>query len=449
MQSENTEDRLFGEKGILDLRWGDTIMNYAPVVVFAYNRYEEIVRAMYALSRNIGAQYTDVYIFSNAALSTNINDEYNVTRIRQTLQQFAGYFHSYQIICREVNEGANANMLNGIDYIIKKYGSVIVLEDDILTCPAFLSFMNQALQKYELNTEIFSICGYNPVVKELNMSCDSFSYSAFRSWGWAIWKDRWETFSWNEDLLDKIDLTYMHSQAPIYLTTLHEDIVFPTGENIYMDYKLACKQFSKRQRVIYSVRSLCDNIGLNIAGEHLNYFESYHNNNFDPDYSCTRFNLSDQELTPEIDTKYFFKFRWLGLELSKLKGWTLDREHVYFRMYYALANILLDGKNIEKWFQKRFIHSVAIYGWGDAGKTLFKLLARTSIEVRYIIDKRQIYADIPVYKEVSKTYNVDAIVVSALKDFCVIEESLYYQTKAKIISMEDVIFECFLWKENV
>ena len=103
VQSENTEDRLFGEKGILDLRWGDTIMNYAPVVVFAYNRYEEIVRAMYALSRNIGAQYTDVYIFSNAALSTNINDEYNVTRIRQTLQQFAGYFHSYQIICREVN----------------------------------------------------------------------------------------------------------------------------------------------------------------------------------------------------------------------------------------------------------------------------------------------------------------------------------------------------------
>ena len=45
---------------------------YSPVVVFTYNRFEEIMKVMAALAQNIGADRTDVYVFSNAPVSAAI-----------------------------------------------------------------------------------------------------------------------------------------------------------------------------------------------------------------------------------------------------------------------------------------------------------------------------------------------------------------------------------------
>ncbi|WP_431216571.1 hypothetical protein ACQ86N_19425 [Puia sp. P3] len=76
---------------------------------------------------------------------------------------------------------------------------MIVLEDDILTTPNFLTFMNAALDKYEQQPRVFSVSGY-----AFNLGLpddgayprDTYFTTRGWSWGWATWKDRWTGIDW-------------------------------------------------------------------------------------------------------------------------------------------------------------------------------------------------------------------------------------------------------------
>jgi len=56
---------------------------------------------------------------------------------------------------------------------IEARGRVIVLEDDHVTTPDFLTFMNAALDYYEANPKVFSVSGYAFPQK----GCDPAPYS--------------------------------------------------------------------------------------------------------------------------------------------------------------------------------------------------------------------------------------------------------------------------------
>ena len=49
------------------------------------------------------------------------------------------------LIAREENYGLARNVIEGVTEIIERYGTVIVLEDDLVTNRYFLRFMNDAL----------------------------------------------------------------------------------------------------------------------------------------------------------------------------------------------------------------------------------------------------------------------------------------------------------------
>lgn len=425
---------------------------YSPVVVFTYNRYEEIMKVMSALSKNIGADQTDVYVFSNAPISTVEGDEKKVIKIREGLQKFSGAFHSYSVIYREKNEGSNANMYDGIHQVINKYGRVIVLEDDILTAPAFLSFMNQALDRFEMDWEVFSVCGYNPVNMDSKLQGDSFSYDVFRSWGWATWKRCWDSFSMEEepDIISKIDLRKAHTEAMMYMCGFQRDIPYP--ENTYtkfLDYRLTRRQMAQKQTVIYSKRSFCDNIGMDGSGLTTLEYNAYRNENFNPDDRNTSFQLSSEKLDIDSDRKYFYRFRKEEFAMQAYERTNLDRNTMYFNMYYGIARLLakkdVNKKRIfEEYFLKNCWKKVAIYGWGAAGKLLYTLLENTSIQVFYIVDRRDISGEInvPTFQQAIEAPAVDVMLVTALKDFWQIEEQLYGEVPFPLVCMDDIVNEC-------
>lgn len=426
---------------------------FSPVVVFTYNRYEEAMKVLSALTKNIGADKTDVYIFSNAPIPGVAEDEEKVAKIRKHLPQFADAFHSYEVIYREKNEGSNANMYDGINRVVKQYGRVIVLEDDILTSPAFLSFMNQALDKYETDPEVFSICGYNPVTMESKLPGDSFSYDVFRSWGWAIWKDRWDLFSMEEDrsVITKIDLRKAHTEAMMYICAFQKDIPCPTHTGVkYLDYRLTRRQMADKRTVLYSKRSVCDNIGMDGAGLTTQEYRSYRNNNFSLGDRETTFQLSKERLDIDSDRDYFYKFRRDAFAIQAYENTNLDRNSMYLNMYYGIARLLAKNKVeknrvFESYFRKNNWQDIAIYGWGDAGKLLYELLRDSSLNISYIVDRRELSGerDIPpAFQDALKAPKVDVMLITALRDFWNIQEQLYGNVEFPLVSMDDVINEC-------
>jgi hypothetical protein len=166
-----------------------------PICLFVYNRLSETQKTVEALKSNYLAPESDLFIFADGAKDKN--DREKVDKVRQYLKSING-FKQITIFESSQNKGLANSIISGVTQIIKKYGSVIVVEDDLITAPNFLDFMNQALFFYKDNMTIHSIGGYTfnlPCLK----NCRADYYVGYRvcSWGWATWKDRWDAVDWD------------------------------------------------------------------------------------------------------------------------------------------------------------------------------------------------------------------------------------------------------------
>ena len=167
-------------------------MKTAPIVLFVYNRLEHLVQTIEALQKNTLAGESEVIIFSDGPQPYNSS---KVMRVRNYIHTIKG-FKSIKVITRKTNYGLARNVISGVSEVFKTHDRVIVLEDDLITSPDFLDFMNGCLETYGDDKRIFSITGYSPNIKLGSYSKDIYLTHRPGSWGWATWKDRWDRVDW-------------------------------------------------------------------------------------------------------------------------------------------------------------------------------------------------------------------------------------------------------------
>lgn len=168
-------------------------MSFAPIVLFVYNRPLHTKRTVEALQNNVLAKQSNLIIYSDAPKNDHVFSQ--VQEVRDYLKTVDD-FKSVKIIERDSNWGLAANIIDGVTDVVNQYGKVIVMEDDIVTSPAFLSFMNQALDFYEKEKNVWHISGWNYPI-DLEVLGDVFFWRVMNCWGWATWADRWSKFEKN------------------------------------------------------------------------------------------------------------------------------------------------------------------------------------------------------------------------------------------------------------
>lgn len=166
----------------------------APICLFTYNRLDEIRETIKALQNNYFASQSELFVFSDGW--KNYNDREKVISVRDFLKTITGFKKVY-IIESELNKGLANSIISGVTGIFNEHEKVIILEDDLITSPNFLNFMNQSLTFYEKKSQIFSITGYSMDLPSLNSETKDY-YLGYRasSWGWATWKNRWSEIDW-------------------------------------------------------------------------------------------------------------------------------------------------------------------------------------------------------------------------------------------------------------
>jgi hypothetical protein len=179
-------------------------MILAPIILFVYNRPEHTRKTVDALRLNTLASDSYLFIFSDG--NKNEKDKNTVNGVRNYISKISG-FKEIKITLRDKNLGLADSVISGVTEVIEKYGKAIILEDDIVTSPYFLKFMNEALNFYRDNKRIYSISGYSfPIKIPKNYEYQIFIALRPTSWGWATWKDRWEKAIWDpKQFLDMKD----------------------------------------------------------------------------------------------------------------------------------------------------------------------------------------------------------------------------------------------------
>ena len=168
----------------------------APVVVFAYNRPDHLLKTLEALSKNTFARESEIYIYIDGPKNeSGIKKNHEVYEVARSFQE--NYFSSVTIRHSKENHGLAASIIKGVTEIINQFGRVIVLEDDSLPNCNYLAFMNQALDFYQDDTQIFSIGGYTvPLTVPQDYNKDIILTQRSSSYAWATWKNRWDKIDW-------------------------------------------------------------------------------------------------------------------------------------------------------------------------------------------------------------------------------------------------------------
>ena len=121
-------------------------MTTAPILLFTYNRLQHTQRCLEALLKNTLAADSELFVYADAAKDEAGKEA--VEEVRRYIHSLQG-FRTITIIERDENWGLARNIIDGVTTQIKKYGKVIVLEDDLVVAPYFLQFMNDALEIYK------------------------------------------------------------------------------------------------------------------------------------------------------------------------------------------------------------------------------------------------------------------------------------------------------------
>lgn len=299
----------------------------APIIIFAYNRLNDIQNTILNLKGNHLAKESHIFIFSDYASKKDHIP--SVTNVRKFLHTING-FKSVTIIERQENYGLARNIIEGVTDIIIRYEKVIVLEDDLITSKNFLNYMNQTLDFYKNNKNIFAISGFSwnlPSLKHIRE--DVFLAYRPASWGWATWKDQWENIDWDlkdyENFVNDKKAIKKFNRGGMDMTRMLKH--YKEGKNNSWAIRWAYSMSKQDKYCIYPKVSKIQNIGFgnnatHCKGEHIHItkLDNSNNTNF-----IFKHNL-------EINKNIIKEFRYQNSYLNKaIKKITLTLKNKLFR----------------------------------------------------------------------------------------------------------------------
>lgn len=252
----------------------------APVILFTYNRPWHTQQVLDALLKNKLSHDSELFVFSDGA--KDHEDEKLVGETREILAQTKG-FKDITIFERPVNFGLAANIIDGVTFVIEKYGKVIVLEDDLITAPSFLTFMNNALTVYEDVDEVAHIHAFS--YSGLNLP-DTFLIKWVGSYGWATWRDSWKLFNPNGTKLlaeikeKKLSKTFDFNGKYPYTRMLRRQV---KGKNNSWAIRWNASLFLNNKLSLNTGKSLIHNIGFDGSGENSGSQDFYNMGLFEGD----------------------------------------------------------------------------------------------------------------------------------------------------------------------
>ena len=247
------------------------IVSDVPVLLITFNRPNHTQRTIDALRVQ---KPPLVFVFQDGPRLGNEQDRVNCRTVRDVITRGIDWNCEVHFYFSNNNRGCRDAIIFAITEVLKLYESVIVVEDDIITSPAFYRFMCKSLEYYKNRKTVFSISGHSHSPVKFRVPRD-YSYDVYASprlfnWGWGTWRDRWEQTDWSLSYYDALLKKPYEQQAfkrggddlMVMLTDEKE------GKSSAWDIQFTFAHFQNHAISIVPCISYTENIGLDGSGTH-------------------------------------------------------------------------------------------------------------------------------------------------------------------------------------
>lgn len=181
----------------------------APIALFAFNRPNHLQRTLIALAANELAAQSDLTVFCDGPRTEK---EVLLTDAVREVARNANGFASIRVLPRDVNMGCAGSVIAGLNEMFRLHEWVVVLEDDVVSSPYMLRYLNAGLERYADSKTVFNISAFSHPAIWVPIP-DSYPFDVYFlprftcSGGWASWRDRWELADWSVPDYDEFAAT--------------------------------------------------------------------------------------------------------------------------------------------------------------------------------------------------------------------------------------------------
>ena len=243
----------------------------APICLFVYNRPLHTQRVLDSLVDNIEAKDSIIYIFADGP--PNNSSEVNLELIKRTREVInkETRLPNIKILERKYNIGLANSIIKGVTQVCDLYGSVIVLEDDIVLTPYSLKYFNDALKFYKNTPKVGAICAYAYPFEFEGDLPETYFLNYNSCWGWATWKRSWDNFEYDSSKLyekikfRKLSSKFDYDDSCYHMKMLKDHI---DGRNNSWAIRWAATLFLNDQLSLFPSKALVENIGFDGSGIH-------------------------------------------------------------------------------------------------------------------------------------------------------------------------------------
>lgn len=282
-------------------------MKLAPIALFVYNRPEHTRRTIEALRKNELAEESDLIIFSDAPKTPDAADA--VHEVRNHIRTVTG-FKSVCIVERDSNLGLAESVIRGVTQLCDERGQAIILEDDLVTSPFFLTFLNDALNIYRNEEKVMHISGYMFPIDVSGLP-ETFFLRTASCWGWATWNRAWKRFSKEPGKLvaemtkQEIHRFNMDGAYDFWTqVTQNERGLINTWAVFWY-----ATVFQSQGLCLHPAVSMVNNIGHDNTGEHCNESDDFATALASNRVTCFETDVSEDALALSRLRDYFFSIR--------------------------------------------------------------------------------------------------------------------------------------------
>lgn len=247
------------------------------IVLFAFNRPNLLQQTLSALAANDLADTASLTIFCDGP--RNEKDEPNIRSVRELAKNARG-FATLEVVEHNQNMGCAASVIHGLTEMFRLHERLIVIEDDIVTSPYTLRFLSDGLAHYEDNEKVFNIAAWTPphIIRHLptGYPYDVYAIPRFNCWGWASWRDRFQSIDWEvtdyQEFKNSPQLRNAFNAGGNDLSTMLDEQM--QGKIDAWDIRADYTRFKKNMLGINPVRSYALNIGMG-SGTHTTESTTY------------------------------------------------------------------------------------------------------------------------------------------------------------------------------
>jgi hypothetical protein len=240
------------------------------IAVFCYKRAAKLKASMEALLKNPECSQMDIVFFCDGHKGEK--DYQGVMETRAYIDSLKGFKNIYKHF-RERNVSTGPNFKQGITWLCENYRQFIVVEDDLVVTPNYISYLLQGLKFYREEKSVFCVTGFCFPIDVKDYTYDTIIYQRFCAYGWASWSDRVKNVKW-----DKAELSSIMKKSAGFKSRLNEE-----GRDLYRilkkqiagtistwDIQMQVHVSENRMKVVYPIISKGHNIGFDT--ESTNHF---------------------------------------------------------------------------------------------------------------------------------------------------------------------------------